>query len=248
MGLQFLSNTAWWAEGFRHGMTMTDLTFSQFDRAVCSRRLCDGFDADSLILLKQVHGRAVIDCRDSRTLSGMLNCDSSSFAQAVEGDALVVPCQQPTPGRRFLFGVLTADCVPVVLRGKAGLAVVHAGWRGLAQGIIKTSAETLGAVNDGAVFACAGGGESRTYEVGAEVVEAIGSSAVYTRVSDSKKFLLDTAETAMTQLQEAVPGGSFVSARICTISDARFHSFRRDGERAGRSITFVCPPDSIERR
>ncbi len=243
-GARFLSNTAWWAAGFKHGMTMTDMSFSQGDRAECARRLCESLNADCLILLKQVHGREVVDCRESRTLNEMLGHASSFFSQTREGDALIVPPRQPIQGKRILFGVLTADCVPVVLRGDLGIAVIHAGWRGLAQGIIEASANGLADARDGIVLACAGSSESARYEVGTEVVAAIGNSAVTSPTPREGKHLLDTAETAMTQLREAVPRGSFVSAGICTISDARFHSFRRDGDRAGRSITFVCPPDA----
>jgi copper oxidase (laccase) domain-containing protein len=244
-GRRFLVNKAWWAEGFQHGMTMTDMSFSQVDRVECARRLCESFDADCLILLKQVHGREVIDCRDRRTLDEMCGHASSFFAQTREGDAIIVPSRQPIRGKRILFGVLTADCVPVVLRGDSGIAVIHAGWRGLAQGIIDASAKALMNVRDGIVLACAGSAASVRYEVGSEVVTAIGASAVASPAPCQNKFLLDTAETAMRQLKEAMPTGSFISAGICTISDARFHSFRRDGDQAGRSITFVCPPDAI---
>lgn len=243
-GVRFLSNAAWWTEGFKHGMTMTDMSFSQVERAECARRLCESFNADCLILLKQVHGCEVVDCRDSRTLDEMLGHASSFFAQTREGDALIIPSRQPIQGKRILFGVLTADCVPVVLRGDSGIAVIHAGWRGLAQGIIEASAKALTGARDGIVLACAGSSESARYEVGAEVLAAIGTSAVASPTPDGEKFFLDTAETAMIQLSEAVPTGSFVSSGICTISDVRFHSFRRDGDRAGRSITFVCPSDA----
>jgi len=241
---RFLVSKAWWAEGFKHGMTMTDMSFSQIDRAECARRLCETFDADCLLLLKQVHGCEVVDCRDSRTLNGMLESDSSFFKQTREGDALIVPHRQPIQGRRLLFGVLTADCVPVILRGNSGIAVIHAGWRGLAQGIIEASAKALTDTRKGIVLACAGSTASARYEVGSEVMMAIGASAVASPAPHQNKFLLDTAETAMRQLMKAVPTGSFVSAGICTVSDARFHSFRRDGDQAGRSITFVCPPDA----
>jgi copper oxidase (laccase) domain-containing protein len=244
-GVRFLVSNAWWAEGLKHGMTMTDMSFSHVDRAECARRLCESFDADCLILLKQVHGRKVVDCRDSRTLDEMLERDSSFFAQVREGDALIVPSQQPIEGKRIIFGVLTADCVPVVLRGDSGIGVIHAGWRGLAQGIIEASAKALTDARDGIVLACAGSAESASYEVGPEVVAAIGVGAVAAPALQRDKFLLDTAQTAMTQLRQAIPMGSFVSAGICTISDERFHSFRRDAERAGRSVTFVCPPDAL---
>jgi copper oxidase (laccase) domain-containing protein len=242
-GTRFLSHMPWWTGGFKHGMTTTDLSFSQAERAECARRLCESCEADYLILLKQVHGREVVDCRNSPTLAEMLEGASSRFAQIREGDALIAPARQPLSGKRLLFGVLTADCVPVVLRSDAGFAVIHAGWRGLAKGIIAASADALTGLRDGAVFACAGSGGSGCYEVGDEVIAAIGEAAACMPSAAGVKFHLDTAETALTQLRQIGPDGLFVSAGICTISDLRFHSFRRDAEGAGRGVTFICPPD-----
>lgn len=239
-GVRLLSNSAWWMEGFAHGMTTTSMAFTEATREVCAQRLCECFDADSLVLLKQVHGDVVVDCRDIEILDEMLTEAGSCLTQNRQGDALVIPPRQPLRGRRLLFGVLTADCVPVVLRGPSGVGIIHAGWRGLARQIIRITAETLGEVREGAIFACAGG---TSYEVGQEVIVEVGASAAHSPATDPTKFFLDTAQTAKVQLGHAAPGSLIVSSGICTISDAGFHSFRRDGDRAGRCLTFVCPPD-----
>jgi len=240
-GVELLSNSAWWREGFAHGMTTTSLSFTEANREECAQRLCECFEADSLVLLRQVHGAEVVDCRDPDILAGMLTGASTCLIQNREGDAIVIPHQQPVRGKRLLFGVLTADCVPVVLRSALGVGIVHAGWRGLARQIIRITADTLGAVQEGAIFACAGGA---SYEVGHEVITEVGASAACSPATDPSKFFLDTAQTAKVQLDHAAPSSSVVSADICTISDLRFHSFRRDRDRAGRCLTFVCPPDA----
>ena len=240
-GVELLSNAAWWREGFAHGMTTTSVPFTQATRVECAQRLCECFEADSLVVLRQVHGAEVVDCRDPDILAGMLAEAATCLIQNRQGDALVIPAQQPVRGKRLLFGVLTADCVPVVLRSARGVGIVHAGWRGLARQIIRITAEALGGVREGAIFACAGGA---SYEVGHEVIVQVGASAAHCPATDPTKFFLDTAQTAKVQLGQAVPGSSIVSAGICTISDLRFHSFRRDSDRAGRCLTFVCPPDA----
>ena len=56
----------------------------------------------------------------------------------VEADAAVTT----TPGCRLV--VRTADCVPVALLGDEGVGIVHAGWRGLAGGIVERAVEALG--------------------------------------------------------------------------------------------------------
>jgi copper oxidase (laccase) domain-containing protein len=89
------------------------------------------------------------------------------------------------------------------------------------------------------VFACAGG---QRYEVGVEVLSAIGAQSVFVPATHRADcFLLDTAATAVRQLRDECPDLQVFAADICTISDTRFHSFRRDGEAAGRAITFVVP-------
>jgi len=127
--------------------------------------------------------------------------------------------------------------VPVVMRGSLGWGIVHAGWRGLANGIVSKVASALGEVSEVAIFACAGGS---VYKVGEEVIQAIGNTAVY-KHSPNGRALLDTAETAKNQLLPFVAAERIETSGICTIVDARFHSHRRDGEVAGRSMTFVVP-------
>ena len=54
-----------------------------------------------------------------------------------EGDALV------TRDPRLALRVVTADCVPVLLATETAIAAVHAGWRGLAAGVISAAVERL---------------------------------------------------------------------------------------------------------
>jgi copper oxidase (laccase) domain-containing protein len=90
------------------------------------------------------------------------------------------------------------------------------------------------------------------YEVGGEVVEAIGTTAVFCPAdpkSSKDKFLLNLSATAAKQLSDAAPGATVVTADVCTISASvssssgkhspLFHSYRRDGAKSGRNLTFV---------
>jgi copper oxidase (laccase) domain-containing protein len=107
----------------------------------------------------------------------------------------------------------------------------------LACGVIAKTVAALEGLVDAAVFAAAGG---ERYEVGREVVDAIGASAVYRQTADGK-YILDTAATAIKQLAEYNAALPTKSAEICTLSDERFHSFRRQADLCGRSVTFVVP-------
>lgn len=138
--------------------------------------------------------------------------------------------------------VLVADCLPVLFASVDGRAVAaaHAGWRGLAGGVLEA---TLAALREGAgveptaVIAwlgpCIG---PRAFEVGADVLQAFDALGhadrrfvFRPRADGSPRWLADLQALAQTRLVEA--GVQQVHAsRACTVEDAsRFFSFRRDG-------------------
>lgn len=140
--------------------------------------------------------------------------------------------------------VRTADCLPILLCARDGseIAAIHAGWRGLAAGVIE---ETLAAmVTDGAdLLAWFGPAISQAaFEVGAEVrqafletdPEAAGAFAANERGRwQADLFLLATQRLGAAGVS-SISGGD-----LCTFADAkRFYSYRRDGE-TGRLYSFI---------
>jgi polyphenol oxidase len=146
--------------------------------------------------------------------------------------------------------VLTADCLPVLLGSERAVAAVHAGWRGLAAGVLEegvralrelteTSREpgrTPGAQGharaepehrDGEIVAIIGPGAGPCcYDVGPEVHDAFGDAH---RAGNN----LDLPALARERLLRA--GVNRVEhVRLCTICDERFFSHRREGQAAGR--------------
>lgn len=139
--------------------------------------------------------------------------------------------------------VQVADCMPVLLAAADGRAVAaaHAGWRGLAAGVLEA---TLAALCEGAgvqpaqvqawIGPCIG---RRRFEVGADVLRAFGAgdaaaSAAFVpcaRADGSARWLADLPALASARLQ-AAGVGSISGGMWCTASDASgFFSFRRDG-------------------
>jgi hypothetical protein len=122
--------------------------------------------------------------------------------------------------------VFTADCLPVALYGPGGLAMVHAGWRGLAGGIVGAAVgeveATTAAIGPGIGPCC--------YEVGDEVLDAfvgLGEGITAGR-------MLNLPEVARRLLAEAGVG-QIESARLCTSCEEElFFSHRRDQGRTGR--------------
>ncbi|HEU5062805.1 MAG TPA: polyphenol oxidase family protein [Solirubrobacterales bacterium] len=167
-----------------------------------------GFEADQVVFARQVHGTRLVDHR------------AESPEGLVEADGHVVSA----PGLAPL--VFVADCLPVALAGPGGVAMVHAGWRGLAGGILATAAEaieaTSAAIGPGIGPCC--------YEVGDEVLAAF--AGLGEGVAQGR--MLDLPEVARRSLAGA--GVERVeSAGLCTSCERElFFSHRRDEGRTGR--------------
>ncbi|MDQ3768462.1 MAG: polyphenol oxidase family protein [Actinomycetota bacterium] len=124
--------------------------------------------------------------------------------------------------------VLTADCLPIALIAPAGVAMLHAGWRGLAAGVLEEGIRALGA--EGAITAAIGPGAGRCcYEVGDEVGAAFADEADDVREGAN----LDLPLIAQRRLRRAGVAET-LHTRACTMCDVRFFSHRRDGGVTGR--------------
>jgi len=180
------------------------------------------------VWLKQVHGVAVADATRAGTEP---EADGAFAAQ---------------PG--VVCAVLTADCLPVLLCNRAGtrVAALHAGWRGLAGGVIEAGVKALG-VPDGDLLAWLGPAiGSASFEVGPEVRAAFiqhdAQAAQAFQAARDGKYLADIYLLARLRLQRlgvvAVYGGGF-----CTVTErARFFSYRRDGA-TGRMASLIWLAD-----
>jgi YfiH family protein len=139
--------------------------------------------------------------------------------------------------------ILTADCLPVLLCNRAGTRVgaAHAGWRGLAAGVLEQTVRAMGEP-PGQLMAWLGPAiGASAYEVGNEVRTAFlrqdkRASMAFTPRGD--RWLFDLYAVARQRLMSAglsdISGGNF-----CTYSDpGRFFSYRRDGV-TGRMASLV---------
>jgi len=179
-----------------------------------------------LLLLKQVHGAAVVAAPWDRT---------------PEADVSVATA----PG--WLLGIQTADCLPVLLvdprRRHVGAA--HAGWRGTAAGAAVRAVEALtarGSEPEDLVAALGPSIGPCCYEVGDEVRTAFGpSGAAFFRPGPNGRSHLDVRAANVRQLLDAgLRPEALHHVADCTRCRAdRYHSYRRDGRAAGRMISFV---------
>lgn len=141
--------------------------------------------------------------------------------------------------------VMTADCLPILITSKDGnhIAALHAGWKGLAAGIIENTLQKLNCpIQDlMAWFGPAIG--PKKFEVGADVVDAFVSQEISFlpafAPSQQGKWLANLYQLARIRLQQLgvkqIYGGQF-----CTYTQADlFYSYRRDNGQTGRMATLI---------
>lgn len=149
-----------------------------------------------------------------------------------------------TSERGLALAVVTADCVPAVICDRAGtvVGVAHGGWRGLVGGVLETLVAAL-PVPPGDLVAWLGPAIGPgAYEVGEDVASAVTGladgarlAAECLRAGAPGKHYLDLFTLSERLLVQAGVG-EVTSERLCTFSDRRFYSFRRDGT-TGRMAT-----------
>ena len=173
--------------------------------------------------LQQVHG------------TGVVNADAVTAPVVADGTFATRP--------GAVCVVMTADCLPVLLCNRAGtrVAAVHAGWRGLAAGVIEAAMDCFDEPT-GALMAWLGPAIGpRHFEVGDEVrAQFLAHAAAANSAFESSgaAWRADIYELARQRL--AARGLTRVfGGGLCTFSDAaRFYSYRRDGV-TGRMATLI---------
>jgi YfiH family protein len=180
-----------------------------------------GFEPEQVAFARQVHGARLIEHSELPSCHFVSpGATKRQFDGAPEADGHVVR----EAGTAAL--VFTADCLPVAVAGPKGMAMLHAGWRGLAGGILAAGAEaveaTSAAIGPGIGPCC--------YEVGEEVLESF--SGLGEGVAEGR--MLDLPEVAR-RLLAAAGVERVESAGLCTYCEAElFYSHRRDDGRTGR--------------
>lgn len=176
------------------------------------RRLTDEFSIQPA-WLKQVHGVAVA------------HADPGVIAEA---DA----SWTDTPG--IACTIMTADCLPALFCDRAGtrVAAAHAGWRGLASGVLEATLDSLSVEPQDVLVWLGPAIGPQAFEVGAEVRDAFmtvhpQADAAFVPGAQPGKFMADIYALARIRLAargvQAVYGGGY-----CTVTDPRFFSYRRN--------------------
>ncbi|MDO9224836.1 MAG: peptidoglycan editing factor PgeF [Pseudomonadota bacterium] len=215
-----------------------------------NRRLLRQWLPAEPLWLNQVHGTEVagqaVGCGEERTAS----CESMRFASSPH------PTTPPLADAAVAFqpgevrAVLTADCLPVLFCDTAGtvVAAAHAGWRGLAGGVLEATVAAMNTPPERILAWLGAAIGPTTFEVGDEVREAFISRHPLAGIAfrpalpgtldeAPRKWLADIYVLARIHLATigvtAVYGGG-----LCTHSDPRFFSYRRE-PRTGRMASVI---------
>ena len=191
-----------------------------------------------LVRPRQVHGAAVASIAERGEEAG-------------EADAVVCTATG------VAVGIATADCVPILVAaatatGAEAVAAVHAGWRGLADGVIPAALDALRNAAPGVPITAAVGPHIGPccYEVDDPVTSRLAprfGAALAEALCPSRPGhgLLDLGALTRESLRSAgvAPDAIGTQATGCTQCDpVRFHSFRRDGALAGRLLHWIRAP------
>jgi YfiH family protein len=228
----------------RHGAGVSKPPFDSFnmglrsgdDEAVVLRNRAQLVDIARLpsepYWLRQVHGTGVVRFDDV-------------FSDEPEADAAVTS----TPG--VVLAILTADCLPVLFAAKAGgeVGAAHAGWRGLATGVLEATVAQMRTPADQLVAWLGPAAGPQKYEIGVEVYDAFvaqdwsaGRAFTSTRPNHWNVDLYALARRRLEKVGLRAPdihGGA-----LCTIADPQsFYSHRRstyiESGRTGRMASLV---------
>lgn len=186
------------------------------------RRLTDHFSIKPA-WLQQVHGIAV-----ALADPGLVATADASWTA--------------TPG--IACAAMTADCLPALFCNRAGtrVAAAHAGWRGLAAGVLEATLDTLDVPAEDVLVWLGPAIGPKAFEVGPEVREVFinqlpEAAEAFVPSDNAGKFMADIYMLARLRLAArgvtAVYGGGF-----CTVTDPRFFSYRR-ASRTGRFASLV---------
>ena len=182
-------------------------------------------DAENIYWLQQVHGNKVIQAGNTDVQA------DGSF----------------TRSRGIVCAVMTADCLPILLCDKHAtvVAAVHAGWRGLANGIVENAVAKLGGSPDNLIAWIGPSISQRHFEVQQEVIDVFADYPAFFRLSENpQRFLIDLGAIAKSKLEQTGVTKVFVSGYCTYGRNELFYSHRRASHQGlnqtGRIVTAIC--------
>ena len=184
-------------------------------------RVFDSKPKFNMVEVNQVHGVMLAK-------SNQYNQDNQSFQEA---DGLIrlfknseLHSISNEKGKTYPLSIKTADCLPVVMIGNKGIALIHAGWRGLHKGILTSQELNKIEVQEAFIGPSI---QKDSYQVGEEFKKIFSQFEECFLVKKGLLFL-DLPCIARKQIQNHFENVTVESSNINTFNTKGYHSFRRD--------------------
>ncbi|WFC61321.1 peptidoglycan editing factor PgeF [Pseudomonas sp. REST10] len=205
-----------------------------------SLNLGDHVDDDpAAVLANRRHLLATLGCQPAwlRQVHGIVVAEADS-TRVIEADGNWT--EQPG----IACTAMTADCLPALFCDRAGsrVAAAHAGWRGLAGGVLEATVQALNVAPQELLVWLGPAIGPAAFEVGGEVRDAFvqqhgAAAAAFVPGANAGKFMADIYQLARIRLA-AIGVNAVFGGGLCTYNDARFYSYRRSA-RTGRFASLI---------
>lgn len=180
-------------------------------------------DYERIVIPKQIHSSNVTICTEA--------------GQLIDTDGII------TNNNDFILSVQVADCIPIYfydIKNK-NIGLVHAGWRGVNLGIIENSIKQMKILESEMINVKVLLGPSIRqccFEVGSEVGKLF--DAKYQKNGKNNRTQLDLQGVVIDKLINMnIQSENIFDVKECTCCSDQYHSFRRDGDKAGRMIAMI---------
>jgi polyphenol oxidase len=232
-------STAPW-DSLNIGVHVGDSPAAVFENRMRLRREADL--PSEPVWLEQVHGTSVV-VLDPGSIPRTATAEHLMTARRPRADAAV------TREHGVVCAIQVADCMPVLFAARDGSVVgaAHAGWRGLASGVLGATVAAMEVPPDEIVAWLGPAIGPESFEVGDDVVAAFAATAHSEQRAQTEaafsprpngKWLCDLFTLARLRLA-ALGVTQVTGGGLCTVSDARrFYSYRRDGQ-TGRMAALI---------
>lgn len=185
-------------------------------------------DYTNIVTPKQVHSKNISICTEAGNIT--------------DTDGII------TNNKELVLSIQVADCIPIYLYDdqNQNIGLVHAGWRGVATGIIKNSIEKMKNLDSKSIDIEVLLGPSIRqccFEIGPEVGKLFDGK--FQKIGKSDRTYLDLQSAVIDKLINMnIQNKNIIDIKECTCCSDQYHSFRRDGNKAGRMIAMMGFPNS----
>ena len=142
----------------------------------------------------------------------------------------------------IVLSLQTADCLPIFLFDKSNhmKGLIHSGWKGTKNKIIQNALSLMldkGSIVSDIIIVIGASIQKCCYEIGDELIPFFNDECIYT-IND-KKYLSLQEQTLIDVSKFNIPKSNIHIEKRCTFSDNNLSSYRRDGDDAGRMLSFL---------